>query len=184
MSAARLAPGATAFLDRDGTINVGAAEGEYIVDADEVRLLPGAAEAIRALNELPAKIVVVTNQRGIALGRMTEASYEAVNAELSAQLAAAGAHLDAIYHCPHEKGECDCRKPAPGMFERAAAEAPGVRIEGGAMIGDSALDVEAGRRLGLATVRLGSSAAGDPAPDHAAADLLAAVRWLLGEDEG
>ena len=179
MSPPRLAPGATAFLDRDGTINRAAAAGEYIVAAGEVELLPGAAEAIRLLNELPAKAVVVTNQRGIALGRMSEVDLVAVNAELERQLEATGAALDAILHCPHEKGECECRKPGPGMFELAAAKVPGVRIEGGAMLGDSALDVEAGNRLGLTTVRLGSSAAGDPAPDHEAPDLLAAVKWLL-----
>lgn len=184
MSSPRLAPGATAFLDRDGTINKGAAEGEYIVSAAEIELLPGAAEAIRLLNELPAKAVVVTNQRGIALGKMSEADLVAVNAELERQLEAGGAELDAILHCPHEMGECDCRKPGPGMFERAAAEVPGVRIEGGAMVGDSALDVESGRRLGLTTVRIGPSGAGDPAPDHSAPDLLEAVRWLLGDDGG
>jgi D-glycero-D-manno-heptose 1,7-bisphosphate phosphatase len=178
---ARLAQGATVFLDRDGTINESAAAGEYIVDPSEVRLLPGAAAAIRLLNQLPAKAVVVTNQRGIALGRMSEAELAAVNAELAAQLAAAGARLDAVFHCPHERNACDCRKPGPAMFERAGAEVPGVRIKGAAMVGDSALDVEAGRRLGLTTVRLGASAAGDPEPDHTAADLLAAVRWLLGE---
>jgi D-glycero-D-manno-heptose 1,7-bisphosphate phosphatase len=181
LSAARLAPGGTAFLDRDGTINVGAAEGEYVVSAGEVELLPGAAEAIRLLNELPAKVVVVTNQRGIALGRMSEEDLAAVTAELDRQLAAAGAHLDASFHCPHEKGSCECRKPGPGMFRRAAAEVPGVRLEGAAMVGDSALDVEAGNRLALTTVRLGPSAAGDPEPDHESPDLLAAVRWLLAD---
>ncbi|MGV1050243.1 MAG: D-glycero-alpha-D-manno-heptose-1,7-bisphosphate 7-phosphatase [Solirubrobacterales bacterium] len=181
MSAARLAPGSTAFLDRDGTINVGAAQGEYVVSPAEVRLLPGAAAAIRLLNELPAKAVVVTNQRGIALGRMSEDDLAAVDAELAAQLGREGARLDASFHCPHEKGECDCRKPGPGMFERAAAEVAGVRLAGAAMIGDSALDVEAGRRLGLTTVRLGPSADGDPASSHEAPDLLAAVEWLLGD---
>lgn len=184
MSPPRLAPSATAFLDRDGTINRAAAEGDYIVSPGEVELLPGAAEAIRLLNELPAKAVVVTNQRGIALGQMSEADLVAVNAELERQLEAGGAELDAILHCPHEKGECECRKPGPEMFERAAAEVPGVRIEGGAMVGDSALDVEAGRRLGLTTVRLGPSAPADPAPTHEAPDLLAAVRWLLATKAG
>jgi D-glycero-D-manno-heptose 1,7-bisphosphate phosphatase len=182
LSVPRLAPGSTAFLDRDGTINVGAEEGEYIVSPAEIRLLDGAAEAIRLLNELPARVVVVTNQRGIALGKMSEDDLTAVNAELGAQLAREGARLDASLHCPHEKDECDCRKPDPGMFERAVAENPGVRLEGAAMVGDSALDVEAGRRLGLTTVRLGPSAAGDPTPDHEAPDLLTAVKWLLGED--
>jgi D-glycero-D-manno-heptose 1,7-bisphosphate phosphatase len=178
LSPPRLAAGATAFLDRDGTINEPAAEGEYIVSPTEVRLLPGAAAAIRLLNEHPAKVVVVTNQRGIALGKMSEAGLEAVHERLRELLAAEGAHLDAILHCPHEKGKCECRKPGPGMFEQAAREVPGVALEGAAMVGDSALDVEAGNRLGLTTVRLGPSAPGDPEPSLAAADLLIAVGEL------
>jgi D-glycero-D-manno-heptose 1,7-bisphosphate phosphatase len=172
----------TVFLDRDGTINRGAAEGDYIRSPEEVELLPGAAEAIRLLNQLPAKVVVVTNQRGIALGLMGEDDLAAVNARLEQLLAAEGARLDAILHCPHEKDECDCRKPGPGMFERAAREVPGVSLEGAAMIGDSPLDVEAGNRLGLTTIRLGPSASGDPEPDFEAPDLLAAVGELIGRD--
>jgi D-glycero-D-manno-heptose 1,7-bisphosphate phosphatase len=172
-------PGATAFLDRDGTINEPAAEGEYIARPAEVRLLPGAAEAIARLNALPARVVVVTNQRGIALGRMSEADLAAVNDRLRELLAGRGAHLDAILHCPHGLEGCDCRKPGAGMFERAAREVEGVSLDGAAMIGDSAIDVEAGRRLGLTTVRLGPSAAADPVPTHAAPDLLGAVEWLL-----
>lgn len=171
--------GHTVFLDRDGTINRGAAEGGYIRSAGEVELLPGAAAAIRLLNELPARVVVVTNQRGIARGLMSEEDLAAVNARLEELLAAEGAGLDAILHCPHEKGECECRKPGPGMFERAVAEVSGASLGGAAMIGDSALDVEAGNRLGLTTVRLGPSAPGDPAPDFEAPDLLAAVQRLL-----
>lgn len=178
MSPVRLEPGRTAFLDRDGTINQPAAEGDYIRSPEELRLLPGAAEAIRALNQLPAKVVVVTNQRGVALGLMGEEDVAAVNARLEELLAASGAHLDAIYHCPHGKDECDCRKPGTGMFERAARELDGVGIEGGAMVGDSPLDIEAGRRLGITTVRLGPTAADEPRADHEAADLLAAVAWL------
>lgn len=169
----------TFFLDRDGTINRGAAEGDYVRAPEEVELLPGAAEAIRLLNELPAKVVVVTNQRGIARGLMDEDDLAAVNARLEALLAAEGAHLDAILHCPHEKDECECRKPGPGMFERAVREVPGASLDGAAMIGDSAIDVEAGNRLRLTTVRLGPSAPGDPEPGFEAPDLLAAVKRLL-----
>lgn len=179
MTAPRLAAGATVFLDRDGTINESAREGEYVMEPAEVRLLPGAGEAIRRLNEFPAKVVVVTNQRGISLGRMSEDDLADVNAELHQQLDWEGARLDAIIHCPHGKDECDCRKPGPGMFRRAEAEVRGVRIEGAAMIGDSPLDVEAGLRLGLTTIAIGAPRPGDPEPTHRARDLLDAVAWLL-----
>lgn len=180
MSGLRLAPGATAFLDRDGTINESPPRGEYVTSPDEVRLLDGAAEAIRALNEHPAKVVVVTNQRGIALGKMSEADLELVNERLVDLLAREGAHLDAILHCPHHEGVCDCRKPGTGMFERAAREVEGVGLAGAAMVGDTARDVEAGNRLGLTTVRIGGAAPGEPAADHEVEDLLGAVRRLIG----
>jgi D-glycero-D-manno-heptose 1,7-bisphosphate phosphatase len=178
LSPPRLEPGRTAFLDRDGTINESPPEGAYLSSAADVRLIPGAAEAIRILNEHPAKVVVVTNQRGIALGKMTEADLSAVNERIASELAHGGAQLDGIFHCPHHSGTCDCRKPGTGMLERAAREIEGAGVEGGAMVGDSAIDIEAGRRLGLTTVRLGASAPGDPAPDHQAPTLLEAVRWL------
>jgi D-glycero-D-manno-heptose 1,7-bisphosphate phosphatase len=180
LSDARLAPGATVFLDRDGTINESPPEGEYVTSPDGIRLLDGAAAAIRLLNERPARVVVVTNQRGIALGKMSEADLERVNERLLGELAAQGAQLDAILHCPHAEDSCDCRKPRPGMLERAAREVEGVELTGAAMVGDTARDVEAGRRLGLTTVRIGSAAAGEPAADHEAASLLDAVRWLTG----
>ncbi len=181
MSRARLERGRTVFLDRDGTINESPPQGDYLASADSVRLIPGAAEAIQMLNRHPAMVVVVTNQRGIALGRMTEADLTEVHSRITSELALAGARLDGILHCPHHAGECDCRKPGTGMFERAAVEIDGVEIPGGAMVGDSPLDVEAGRRLGITTVRLGESGPGDPVPDHESPDLLTAVRWLLDD---
>lgn len=179
----RLEPGRTAFLDRDGTINESPPEGEYLSSVGEVRLLPGAGEAIRLLNEHPAKVVVITNQRGIALGKMTEADLAAVNERVEAELARFGAHLDGIVHCPHQAGTCDCRKPGTGMFERAAREIEGVEIGGGAMVGDTTRDIEAGRRLGITTVRIGTSQPGDPAPDREVPALLDAVRWLTAAQE-
>lgn len=181
MTTPRLKAGQTAFLDRDGTINEPPAEGDYVTSPGQVRLLPGAGAAVRRLNRLPAPVVVVTNQRGIALGLMGEEDLAAVNARLEDLLAAEGAHLDAILHCPHEKGGCDCRKPGTGMFERATRELDGVTVAGAAMIGDAAIDIEAGNRLGLTTVRLGTSAEGDPPADLAASDLAEAVRLLTGD---
>jgi D-glycero-D-manno-heptose 1,7-bisphosphate phosphatase len=163
-------PGA-AFLDRDGTINRKAPEGDYVKRPEEVSLLPSAAEAIRRLNDAGIAVIVVTNQRGIALGKMTEQDLEDVHAELAAQLeATAGARIDAFFHCPHDVGECDCRKPATGMFRQALARFPSIDVAQSVMIGDSESDVEAGRAMGVRTVRLGADAA----------DLLAAVDQMLG----
>ncbi len=181
MSRPRLAPGATAFLDRDGTINESPPEGEYVTSPAGLRLLEGAAEAVRLLNEHPAKVVVVTNQRGIALGKMSEADLERVTDRLTRELGRSGARLDASLHCPHHEGACECRKPGTGMFERAAREIEGVALSGAAMVGDTARDIEAGNRLGLTTVRIAATGAGEPAADHESADLLGAVRWLTGK---
>jgi len=183
LSPPRLARGCTVFLDRDGTINESPPQGEYLASPDAVRLIPGAATAIRQLNEYPAPVVVVTNQRGIALGKMTERDLVAVNARIEGELASHGARLDGVFHCPHHADTCDCRKPGTGMFEQAERELASVRIEGGAMVGDSAIDVEAGRRLGLVAVRLGPSAPPDPKPDFEVADLAAAVALLLSSPQ-
>ena len=167
-----------AFLDRDGTINVKAPEGEYITAPDAVRLLPGAASAIARLNAERVPVFVVSNQRGIALGRMTEADLEAVHARLAALLADEDARVDGWYHCPHERGTCECRKPGTAMLERAARE-HGIDLGRSAMIGDGESDVEAGRQVGARTVRLAPANADGSAADAVLPSLDDAVRWLL-----
>ena len=166
----RLSHPGVAFLDRDGTINEKAPAGDYIKGPEEVSLLPGAADAIRRLNDAGIAAIVVSNQRGIALGRMTEGDLEEVNAELCRRLeAAAGARIDAFFHCPHDVGECDCRKPETGMFRQAVGRFPWIELGRSVMIGDSESDVEAGRALGISTMRLGLDAS----------DLSAAVDQVL-----
>jgi D-glycero-D-manno-heptose 1,7-bisphosphate phosphatase len=149
---------AAAFLDRDGTINVKAPEGDYIESAADVRLLDGAAGAIARLNAAGVPVLVVTNQRGIALGRMTEDDLRGVHERIAELLAAGGAHVDGWYHCPHDHGECDCRKPGTAMLERAAADHGIADLTATVLVGDSESDVEAGRRVGAATIRLGADA--------------------------
>jgi D-glycero-D-manno-heptose 1,7-bisphosphate phosphatase len=173
----------TVFLDRDGTINRKAPEGEYVRSPEEVSLLDGAADAIARLRGSGARVVVVTNQRGVALGRMSLTDLADVHTELERQLTTAGAALDAIYSCPHDADSCDCRKPEPGLFLRAADDHPAIDLRGSAMVGDSVIDVEAGARLAMTTVLLS-----DPPrlpdgavtrPDHLAPTLGDAVDWLL-----
>ena len=110
------------FLDRDGTINL---DVEYLGNPDQVELLPGAAAAIRRLNDASIPVVIVTNQSGIARGFFSQDDYARVNRRVRDLLHAAGAHVLASYHCPHHPevdGQCDCRKPSAGLFRRAARD--------------------------------------------------------------
>jgi D-glycero-D-manno-heptose 1,7-bisphosphate phosphatase len=165
---------AAAFLDRDGTINVKASEGDYITRPDQVELLPGAAGAIGALNDADVLVLVVSNQRGIALGRMTEADVQAVHARLQELLGqSVGARVDEFFFCPHENGECDCRKPAPGMLRDACQRFPGIQLADSVLIGDSATDVEAGVRFGVRSLLLHH----DTLSLRSAVDLFLGQRW-------
>jgi D-glycero-D-manno-heptose 1,7-bisphosphate phosphatase len=144
------------FLDRDGTINE-RVEG-YVDDPDRLVLLPGAADAVARLNAASVRVVLVTNQRGLATGRLTEDQWAAVTERLVAELAAAGGHLDAIRMCPHESDSCDCRKPAPGMFLAELEAQPWARTERCAMVGDAPTDVAPARALGMSAWQLGVDA--------------------------
>ena len=137
-----------ALLDRDGTINV---ERGYLGDPDGVELLPGVAEGLRRLGELGLGLAIVSNQSGVGRGHYTLAQAEAVNARLSELLVRHGVVLDGIYICPHTPDDgCGCRKPAPGMAHRAAREL-GFDTTSAFMIGDKAIDVRMGRRIGATT---------------------------------
>jgi D-glycero-D-manno-heptose 1,7-bisphosphate phosphatase len=153
-----------AFLDRDGTINVKAPEGRYITAPAQFRFLPGAEDAIRRLAAAGWLVVVVTNQRGVALGRMTMADVDAIHARM-AHLPIAG-----VFVCPHDRGECDCRKPGTGLFRQAKERFPGIDFERSLVIGDAESDMAAGRAIGAETHLVG----GPPLPSLAAVvELLA-----------
>src|ERR1700737_217915 len=101
-----------AFLDRDGVINRKAGEGQYVTRWEEFHFLPGAAEGISLLNRAGWRVIVVSNQRCVAKGLLTTNELEAMHRRMCDHLAAAGAKLDGIYYCPHEKDPaCSCRKP-------------------------------------------------------------------------
>jgi D-glycero-D-manno-heptose 1,7-bisphosphate phosphatase len=140
------------FLDRDGVLNRKAPPAQYITRPEELVILPGVEEAVAALNRAGRKVIVVTNQRGIALGLYSHDDLDRIHDKLRAQLAAHGGHLDAIYVCPHEAGQCNCRKPLTGLFERAYRDFPDATPESSVMVGDSLRDIEAGLRAGMATV--------------------------------
>ena len=147
-----LAPRPSLFLDRDGVINLRAV-GDYIRSPEAFEPVPGLGEAMQLLAGLFGRIVVVTNQAGIGKGLMTEADLAAVHQKMQGLVEAAGARIDRAYHCPHPPAVgCDCRKPEPGMAHQAQADFPDIDFAQSWMVGDSASDLEFGRRLGMRTV--------------------------------
>jgi D-glycero-D-manno-heptose 1,7-bisphosphate phosphatase len=141
------------FFDRDGVLN---ADIGYLWRKEDFVWMPGAPEAIRLFNQLGWRVVVVTNQSGVARGYYQESDVQSLHAWMNEQLAAQGAHIDSFHFCPHyPQGaqakyavECDCRKPGPGMILRGLAEwtaDPADCI----LIGDKESDIAAATAAGI-----------------------------------
>jgi D-glycero-D-manno-heptose 1,7-bisphosphate phosphatase len=160
-------------------INVKAPEGEYVTSWAQFEFAPGALEGLRMLAELGVPVVVATNQRGIARGRMTEEDLAEIHDRMRAEVARASGRIDAIYHCPHEGG-CECRKPGTLLF-RTAAQELGFDLGRSAVIGDRASDMEAAAEIGALRVLVAGHDEPMPPVDHEAADLAAAARWLANQ---
>jgi len=184
------------FLDRDGTI---CEEVGYMDSIEQMKLIPRSGEAVRMLNQQGFKVVVITNQAGVARGLFPESRLEELHAEMGRQLKAEGARVDAIYYCPHHptegtppyRQECECRKPAIGLLRRAAADL-NLNLPSSYMIGDHFSDVECGQRAGAQTVllltghgqeTLEKRATWTKLPSYIAADLYEAVQWVLERGE-
>jgi D-glycero-D-manno-heptose 1,7-bisphosphate phosphatase len=182
------------FLDKDGTLVV---DVPYNVDPALIRLAPGAGEGLRAVSAAGYRLVVVSNQSGIARGSFPESALVVVERRLRELLAECGVALAGFYWCPHHPGgnvadyavACECRKPQPGLILRAAREL-GIDTGQSWMVGDILDDVEAGRRAGCRTVLLDNGNETEwlrsPArmPDLVAADLADAARLILAADRG
>ena len=162
------------FLDRDGTI---ARDVPYCSRPEDFELLPGATEGIKLLNEHGFKVVVVTNQSGIARGYFTERTLAEIHDKMITQLAEHGAHVDAIYYCPHHPDDnCDCRKPKPKMVFQAARDLD-IDLSQAYVIGDSEMDVELAKRAGCkAGIKVGEPGG---MSDCVAASFRDAVHWLF-----
>jgi D-glycero-D-manno-heptose 1,7-bisphosphate phosphatase len=175
------------FMDRDGTINE---EVGYLSRIEELRLIPGAAQAIRLINDTGLKTVVITNQSGVARGFFTEECVRIINSSLNEMLRLEGAFIDRFYYCPHHptagnepyRRVCDCRKPAPGMLLQAAEDLS-IDLAASYVIGDMLKDLEAGRRVGakgiLVRTGYGNNIVVTDKPSYIARDLLDAVKWIL-----
>ena len=155
------------FLDRDGVINRKAPHGAYVLSWRDFEIFPGVEPAIASLNQTNRKVIVVTNQRAIALGLMSETELLSIHENLKTHLSKFGAHLDSIYYCPHDIGQCDCRKPATGMFENAFREFSEASPENSLMIGDSYSDMLAATRVKMKTILI----TGESHPDSRALDI-------------
>lgn len=150
----------TVFLDRDGTMNE---EVNYLHRPEDLKLIPGVPQAVRQLNEAGFRVVVVTNQAGVARGYYGEEDVKILHQYLNELLGTEGAHVDAFYYCPHHpehgigqyKQECSCRKPGIGMFEAADRDCPVDRTQS-FMVGDKLIDTEAGRRFGVRSILVGT----------------------------
>jgi D-glycero-D-manno-heptose 1,7-bisphosphate phosphatase len=163
------------FLDRDGVLNRKLPEGAYVSNWEQFAWLPGAIEAVVRMTRAGWTVFVVTNQRGIALGRLTAEQLELIHENMRADLERQGARVDGIYYCPHDHGECHCRKPDTGLFEQALQEFPQANAHNSVVIGDSLSDIQAGKRLGMKTMFIRGEADRQKEGADTAANLADAV---------
>lgn len=175
------------FLDRDGTI---ARDVHYCRRVEDFELLPTVPQAIRLLNENGFRVVVVTNQSGIARGYFTEEILEQIHQKMKDELAKHNARVDAIYYCPHHPDDgCDCRKPKTALFLKAAKELD-IDFNRSYVVGDMQMDIDAGKALGCRTILVSNdlqSPVSNPqspipnlhSPDHVVDNLLAAADRIV-----
>jgi heptosyltransferase II len=182
--------GVTIFLDRDGTLNP---DPGYIKSPDQFELFQGVPEALASLKRAGARLIVVTNQSGVARGFFSRHDLDAVHMKLKQLLEVAGAPLDAIYFCPHHPDDgCECRKPNRGMIDQAMREQE-VDLDRSYLIGDHVRDIELAKRVGarsiLVTTGVVLSQEVDRlkelglAPDWVASSLAEAADWVLSDAE-
>ncbi|MBM4149013.1 MAG: HAD family hydrolase [Lentisphaerae bacterium] len=170
------------FFDRDGVVNVSPGAG-YVERAEDLVITPGFTDVLRTVLASGCEAVIVTNQRAVALGILTEHELDRIHARLESELARESLRVLDIIHCPHDRGECTCRKPQPGMLLEAARR-HGIDLASSWMVGDQERDIEAGRRAGCRTVLL-SGGETETTANHRVADmgaLEALLRRVLQED--
>lgn len=144
------------FFDRDGIINESPGEGKYVKSWEEFKLIPDFIEILRIIQKLGFEAVVVTNQRGIALGIMSEKDIWMIHTKLMMLLMSQyKLKLLDILYCPHDEGQCNCRKPQPGMLLEAAKKHM-INLRLSWMVGDDPRDIEAGHSAGCKTILVGN----------------------------
>ena len=174
--------GKAVFLDRDGTI---ARDAHYCRRPEDFEIFPSTPRAVRLLNESGFKVVVITNQSGLARGYFNENDMARIHTKMEKEIGRQGGRVDAVYFCPHHPDDgCECRKPRTALFLQAAREL-GIDLTRSFMVGDTQVDMDAGRRAGCRTVLANTRP--EPAiiggADYVAGDLFAAATWIMSQHE-
>jgi D-glycero-D-manno-heptose 1,7-bisphosphate phosphatase len=179
------------FLDRDGTVNE---EVNFLSDPSELHLIDGAATAIREANALGLKVIITTNQSGVARGFLTEEQLQTIHERLREMLSREGASVDAIYYCPHYPAEgnspylqeCSCRKPNPGMVLQAK-DTFDIDLAHSFVVGDRLVDIQMGKSIGATTIIVRTGYGNDEiqlmqqqnvVADYIAENLLDAMQYI------
>lgn len=151
--------------------------GDYVTHPGEFQPLEGVFEALRLLSAQGFRLVVVTNQRGIAIGRMTRRAVDEIHERLAEEAASLGGRLREFFVCPHDRDvDCECRKPRAGLLDQAHRQ-QAVDWARSYLVGDSDSDILAGKKRGVTTIKIGEPSS--VGADHVAVDLLEAARWIL-----
>jgi len=171
----------TLFLDRDGVINRRIID-DYVKRIDEFIFLEGVLDSIKIFSRLFNRIIVVTNQRGIALGVMNEYDLSVIHKHMINEIESNGGRVDRIYYCPHDKTDnCECRKPKPGMLIKAQSDFPDIDFSKAIIVGDSASDMGLGRSRSLKNVFISESSGADIDADIVFPSLKDFAEYLISE---
>ena len=177
------------FLDRDGVINKdpgGWTEYSYVTRWEDFHFIPRAKEALKLLSDSGYDIIIISNQGGVSKKYFSAEELKEVTDKMLQAIEAAGAKIKKVHYCVHQDSDnCDCRKPKTGMLKRAEKEL-GIKCRGAFFIGDSKVDVDAGKAMGLKTVLILSGKTDlkdvegwEAKPDQIFQDLLEAVKFIL-----
>lgn len=177
------------FLDRDGTL---IEDTGYINSPEQVKFLPGAIAAVKKLQDAGFKIIIISNQSGVARGLITEDMLQTIDKLIHRQVLNGGAHIDGSYYCPHHpehgvypyRQDCECRKPHIGLIRKAVKDHD-LDLSGSIMVGDHSNDIETAKRAGIKSVFVMTGHGPEEKahlksqPDHIATDLSAAADWII-----